>query len=201
MKERDTYHYGNLRAAVLERAAEVIAEQGPDGFSLRSLAADLGVSHTAPRHHFGSRTGVFTALAAEGHNGLAARVRATREEGGGFLEAGVAYVLYAVEHPAHFHVMFTPALLDTDDPELQAARRASYGELEAGATSTLDQSESGDAPAVALAGWAIAHGIATLALNGSLDASGIRERFAEHDLANITRRSARRLYTPQGEQP
>lgn len=192
--DRENYHYGNLRAAVLERAAQVIEEQGPDGFSLRSLAADLGVSHTAPRHHFGSRTGVFTALATEGHNGLAARVRESREQGGGFLDAGVAYVLYAVEHPAHFHVMFTPTLVDSNDPELGGAQRASFRELRAGAASTPAGARAEDAHAVALAGWAIAHGIATLALSGSLDASGIRDLFAEQDLAGITRRSAGQLF-------
>ncbi|QVQ50037.1 TetR/AcrR family transcriptional regulator [Spiractinospora alimapuensis] len=195
MSDKRNYHYGNLRAAVLERAARVIEERGPDGFSLRSLAADLGVSHTAPRHHFGSRTGVFTALATEGHNGLAARVRESREQGGGFLEAGVAYVQYAVEHPAHFHVMFAPTLLDSSDPELAEAKRASFQELQAGATSTLARENTDDAPAVALAGWAIAHGIATLALSGNLDSSGIRTMFAEQDLASITRRSAGQLFS------
>ena len=82
---------GNLAAAVLQRAAEVIAAEGPQGFSLRSLAADLGVSHTAPRHHFGSREGVLNALATQGYDWLADRLRRAREQSGSFLDVGVAY--------------------------------------------------------------------------------------------------------------
>ena len=65
------YHHGDLRAAVLAAAADVIARDGVDQLSLRSLAVELGVSHTAPRHHFGSREGVLTALACEGYKLLA----------------------------------------------------------------------------------------------------------------------------------
>src|SRR5688500_15175281 len=87
-----TYHHGDLRRAVLDRAVVVIAAEGPSHLSLRSLAADLGVSHTAPRHHFGSREGVLSAVAAEGFTLLAADLRAVREAGGGFADVGVGYV-------------------------------------------------------------------------------------------------------------
>ena len=60
------YHHGDLRRAVLEQAAEVIGRDGIASLSLRSIADDLGVSHTAPMHHFGSREGVLNALAVEG---------------------------------------------------------------------------------------------------------------------------------------
>jgi AcrR family transcriptional regulator len=62
----DAYHHGDLRRAVLDRAVQVIASEGTDALSLRALAADLGVSHTAPRHHFASRQGLLTAVAVEG---------------------------------------------------------------------------------------------------------------------------------------
>src|SRR5690242_1296740 len=106
------YHHGDLRRAVLDRVVDVIIDEGTAEVSLRSLAADLGVSHTAPRHHFGSRQGIFTALAAEGYRLLAAELARAGESGGGLLDLGVAYVGFAVAHPAHFEVMFSPKLLD-----------------------------------------------------------------------------------------
>ncbi|OLT27214.1 TetR family transcriptional regulator [Nocardiopsis sp. CNR-923] len=188
----DGYHHGNLRAAVLKRAAEVIEEEGPHSFSLRSLAADLGVSHTAPRHHFGSREGVLNAIATEGFLILAERLRDNREAGGDFLETGVEYVRFAVDHPAHFQVMFTPTLLNARDPELAAARTAAFDELVTGADTVAEA--AGDEPAAVVGGWSIVHGIATLALTGNLDSSGVRSLFGDADLIDITRRSAGLLF-------
>jgi len=196
------YHHGNLRAAVLERAAEVIEQEGPYSFSLRSLAADLGVSHTAPRHHFGSREGVLNALAVDGFQELAARLKADREAGGGLLEAGIEYVRFATDRPAHFQVMFAPTLLSEDDEELQAAREAAFGELQGGVGSLADRGYPvEDGAAAVVAGWAIVHGIATLALTGNLDSSGIRRLFDDTDLLTITRRSAGLLFGPGPEPP
>lgn len=189
------YHHGNLRAAVLERAARIIAEQGPQELSLRALAADLGVSHTAPRHHFGSREGVLRALAAEGFTELERRLRANREAGEGFREAGVEYVRFATEHPAHFQVMFARGLIGPDDADLANARAAAFAELRAGVDSLTEEGRSvPDVPAAALAGWAMVHGIASLTLSGTLEGSGVRALFEDDDLLTVTRRSAGLLY-------
>ena len=56
------YHHGNLKQALLERAAEVIAEKGLEGLSLRGLARDLDVSHAAPRRHFPDRESLIAAM-------------------------------------------------------------------------------------------------------------------------------------------
>ena len=197
----DGYHHGNLRAAVLERAAQVITEKGPYGFSLRSLAGDLGVSHAAPRHHFGGRDGVLNALAVEGFTELAARLRASRESGGGFLESGVVYVGFATDFPAHFTVMFEPSLLDQDDAELGAARRLAFAELRSGVASLAEEGREVDEPAAMVAGWSIVHGIATLALTGNLDGAGVRDLFGDADLSTITRRSAGLLFAPSAGAP
>lgn len=198
----DGYHHGNLRAAVLERAAEVITEKGPYGFSLRSLAADLGVSHTAPRYHFGSREGVLNALATEGFTELADRLRINRDARGGFLEAGVVYVGFAIDFPAHFTVMFEPSLLDQDDAGLRAARVAAFAELRSGVESLAEEGRGvADGPAAVVAGWSIVHGLATLALTGNLDVSGVRELFGDTDLPTITRRSAGLLFGPSDPPP
>ncbi|SIM02784.1 Putative TetR-family transcriptional regulator [Mycobacteroides abscessus subsp. abscessus] len=60
------YHHGDLRAAILTSAADMVARRGATELSLRELAREAGVSHAAPAHHFGDRRGLFTALAADG---------------------------------------------------------------------------------------------------------------------------------------
>ena len=56
----------NLAEAVLLRAAEIIDERGIEALSLRSIARDLGVSHSAPNRHFKSKTDLLSALALDG---------------------------------------------------------------------------------------------------------------------------------------
>jgi AcrR family transcriptional regulator len=149
------YHHGDLRAALIKAATEAIAERGPAALSLRDLARRTGVSHAAPVHHFGDKAGLLTAVAVEGFRLLA---DALRPAGTDFLETGVAYVGFAVDHRAYFDVMFRPDLYRAEDPEVVAARASAGAALSRGAHD----------PTTRLAAWSIVHGLATLWLSGSL---------------------------------
>ncbi|MFJ2234666.1 TetR/AcrR family transcriptional regulator [Streptomyces sp. NPDC087859] len=160
---RRPYHHGDLRRAILTAALDVIAADGPSALSLRDLARRAGVSHAAPAHHFGDRTGLLTAIAAEGFGLLATALR----EAPDLKEAGVRYVRFAREHPAHFQVMFSPGLLRADDLELTTARTLA-GDALREAVSGVDP--EGIEPRLAgVAAWSLAHGFATLLLGHNLD--------------------------------
>jgi AcrR family transcriptional regulator len=194
----DTYHHGDLRAAVLAAAADVIARDGPDQLSLRSLAVELGVSHTAPRHHFGSREGVFTALATEGYELLADALEDAAASGD-FAAVGVAYVLFAVNHPGHFAVMHRPELLDGSSVNLQRAQGRTSASLNAGARARGGGSAEGTALA-SIAAWSLVHGTATLKLSGALDAAGLPQN-AGGDLRSIALRAVRQLFDGTSASP
>lgn len=166
MDERP-YHHGDLYRALLDEAVALIKERGPTGWSLRELARQVGVSHAAPAHHFGDKTGVLTALASEGFEMLADRNREVREETDSFLEQGVAYVRFAIDYPAHFEVMFRPDLHHRDDPRLNAARQTARDQLYAPARATAG-ADAADTWSAGVAAWALVHGLATLWLNGAL---------------------------------
>ena len=123
------YHHGNLRNALIDAAVAEIADVGLSAMSLRKVAARVGVTHPAASHHFGDKTGLLTALAAEGYRSLADALRSAHGEGGDLLDLGVAYLRFAHDHRPLFEVMFRPELLQTDDAELVAAQAASGGEL------------------------------------------------------------------------
>jgi len=160
------YHHGDLRRSVLTAAVEVIEESGPGAISLRDLARRAGVSHAAPAHHFGDKAGLLTAVAVEGYRLLGDALSGARERTDSFLEVGVAYVRFALEHRAHFEVMFRPDLYHRDDPDLLAARRASAEALYGGVTG-LPEAQAGPDPLTsAVAAWSVVHGFATLWLNG-----------------------------------
>jgi AcrR family transcriptional regulator len=158
------YHHGDLRRALLAAAVEAIGESGPAALSLRDLARRAGVSHAAPAHHFGDKAGLLTALAVEGFDLLA---EALGRAGDDLLEIGVAYVRFAVDHRAHFEVMFAPGLYRADDPEVAAAR-ARAGAALRGGVAARPAGPTVEPGRDALAAWSIVHGFATLWLAGAL---------------------------------
>ncbi|HEY0239670.1 MAG TPA: TetR/AcrR family transcriptional regulator [Friedmanniella sp.] len=159
------YHHGDLRAQLLARAAELVARDGAEAFSLRAVAAELGVSHTAPRHHFGDRQGVFTALATEGFVLLGEALETAAPLG--LPEVGAAYVLFAVSHPGHFAVMHAPDLVDGQDARLVAAAARTHRQILDGVAASAPGSRE-QVAVKAAAAWALVHGLATLTLSGAL---------------------------------
>jgi AcrR family transcriptional regulator len=165
------YHHGDLRRALLGEAVRTIAEHGPGALSLRDLARRVGVSHAAPAHHFGDKAGLLTAVAADGFRLLAEELGDAYRRTGSFLEVGVAYVGFAVRRRPYFQVMFRPELYHADDPELARARQRAR-ELLYGPVSRPPVGASGDEAVWAgVAAWSLAHGLATLYLDGNLPAS------------------------------
>lgn len=169
MADKRAYHHGDLRRAVLEAAAQMIAEGGPSQLSLREVARRAGVSHAAPAYHFGDKTGLLTALATQGYEMLADSLAdSTGSEADELREMGVRYVEFAAEHPAHFEVMFRPDLYRADDPDLAAARTRARDRLNAGVGTVPARRRGDDTRTAALAAWLLAHGFATLWRSGSL---------------------------------
>lgn len=187
--EQRPYHHGNLRSAVMSAALEALAESGPTALSLRDLARRAGVSHAAPAHHFGDRTGLLTAVAVDGFTMLADELRKTREATGSLVELGVAYVRFATAHRAHFEVMFRPELLDGEDAALLEAGERASRELLDGVASQRGGGLVSAEPFAGVAAWSIVHGFATLWLAGNLDAG-----LADGDPEVAAREVARLLF-------
>ena len=109
-KRAAPYHHGSLREAMLRAAESILERDGIGGLTLRAAAREAGVSHAAPKNHFGDVMGLLSDLAAVGF----ARFRATMEAhirkgdpAPARLEAiGRGYVTFARTHPDLFLLMF-----------------------------------------------------------------------------------------------
>ncbi|EJE53732.1 transcriptional regulator [Acidovorax sp. CF316] len=179
---RAPYHHGDLRAALLA-AAEALLASGAT-LSLRSVAKAAGVSHAAPYHHFANLEALLAAVAARGFDDLAAAMRGAQQ--GGDTAATLvghctAYVAFALARPAVFRLMFSPLLQrKAEHPALQAAADGSFQVLLQAARAHVP--EGGDA--LALAGWSLAHGLASLAIDGALSTAPVAVPSA-HELAAV----------------
>ena len=162
------YHHGNLRSALLAATVEEIAAVGTAGVSLRALARRAGVSHAAPTHHFGDKRGLFTALAAEGFALLHARTAAQLGQPGALIETGLRYIEFALDHPAHFEVMFDTTLVDPLDPDLVRERGTTFDVLYQALRTGTGVADEAEVVAQGMAAWVMVHGVATLWLSGNL---------------------------------
>lgn len=186
-------HHGHLRAAVLRRAVEVIERDGPGALSMRSIAADLGVSHTAPRYHVGGRDDVFDLLTLEGFEELGERLAVVRAdtEVERLVEMGIEYVDFARERPAHFALMFGRLPRDRTRPEVAHAagialdilreqvRRAGLHPDGLRAVTSADDvaRDHRTAASAAAAAWGLVHGLAVLVHSGAMESSALVEPF------------------------
>jgi AcrR family transcriptional regulator len=115
------YHHGDLPNGLRHAAADLLAERGVAGFSLREVARRAGVSHAAPAHHFGDAEGLLTSVAIEAFQHLAAETEAAASGIDDPVEAlarlGRAYVSISVRYPGHCAIVFRKDAIDADDPE------------------------------------------------------------------------------------
>ncbi|MFE5597661.1 TetR/AcrR family transcriptional regulator [Streptomyces coelicoflavus] len=104
------YHHGNLRQALLDRAATKLHEKGAAELSLRELTGEIGVTHAAPRRYFPDRQALLDALAVEGFVRLGARLREATAAAGGPTErirsVADAYVGFTTSEPNLVELMF-----------------------------------------------------------------------------------------------
>lgn len=114
LKQEKAYHHGNLRAGILQRAAEVIAAEGIEALSLRGIARDLGVSHSAPNRHFKNKAALLSALAATGWLQVRdATLNAAEETGNDdplvrLNAMGRGYMRWALQHRSLFRSLHHP---------------------------------------------------------------------------------------------
>jgi AcrR family transcriptional regulator len=171
------YHHGDLRRELLDASVAIIREAGVEALSLRDVARRAGVSPAAPYHHFPTKTDLLAAIALDGFTELEramidARDAETDASPNARLRAiGEAYVRFAIDHPAHFELMFRPAapLLDHTHGGPPATSFALLLDAVRDVV-TAPGARSTSHPAMVVLAWSVVHGAASLVLDGPLRA-------------------------------
>ncbi len=174
MATKRPYHRVNLKQSLLDAAVGLIAEVGPQAFTLREVARRAGVSHNAPYRHFRDKDDLLAAVAAQGFDGLTEAMKKAMAKGRTAAErlrlAGRAYVQFALQSPQHILVMFEGLRPAEPRPEYgEPARRAFQTLLDAIAAGQAEGSlPQGDPYPLAVVAWSGVHGLAKLAIGGQL---------------------------------
>lgn len=170
----------DVRAGILNASLQLMNEGGLGALSMREVARRAGVSHQAPYHYFQDREAILAELAGEGFDQLydymISAVGLARDRTAKSRAMGEAYIRFALNHPELFRLMFRNEMCDLSRyPEAKAKAEKCFNvpvEI-LGASGTLDDKANPDLVPV-IASWSIAHGLATLLLEGKL-----RESFGE----------------------
>ncbi len=174
------YHHGDLRTALIEAAAAMISEGGAASVTMRAIGGRLGVSRAAPYRHFPDKTALLVAVAVEGFKRLNRRLGAgdtgvpPQSSVERLRRMGEEYVRFALEHPAHYRLMYgKEALARQDQPELREAAGALLENLVQVIRVHQQQGEieRGDPRAQAYVAWSAVHGLASLLIERQIDPS------------------------------
>lgn len=171
MPAKKNYHHGDLAQTLISAAIDLIALKGVSALSLREVARAADVSHAAPAHHFGDKSGLLTAIAIKGLRELTEALEASgaakpATDSGRLIGSGEAYIRFLLDHPAYFAVMFRPDLVIEDDPDYQTASQQPGAVLTQFIEESLEASGKTLHPdivsATAIALWSQVHGFASL---------------------------------------
>jgi len=142
--------------------------------TLRAAAQAAGVSVAAPYRHFADREALLAATLAQGFRDLAQVTDAARQTQAqpmqALLATGLAYVRFAAERPRIYRLMFGPECDKAGYPDLMEAGHTALAVLQRAVADCQGAGLIGtaDVQQVALAGWALTHGLASLHADGLL---------------------------------
>jgi AcrR family transcriptional regulator len=121
----DTYHHGNLKEALISAGLEILSKKGIESLSLRNVAKQIGVSHTAPYNHFRDKQDLLAAISAAGHKQFHIVLLETYQKFKNtpkdlITEIAWAYLQFALQNPDKFKLMFSGALEEEENhPEFE----------------------------------------------------------------------------------
>ncbi|MEL6129327.1 MAG: TetR/AcrR family transcriptional regulator [Cyanobacteria bacterium J06628_4] len=172
-----SYHHGDLRQTLIDVALALISENR-DGktLSMREVARRAGVSNAAPYRHFADKDALLAAVAETGFRLLTAALKAgvesvTDDPVRSLQASGVAYVKFAIAHPAYYRVMFSafqPG--ESACPDLNDAGDEAFSVLVGAITQgqTANKIKPGDPQQLAWVAWSLVHGLAMLVIERQL---------------------------------
>ena len=172
-KSKDSYHHGDLEAALLVEAKRLVSKHGVEKLSLRQVGVNIGVSPSAAYHHFPDKDSLLTAAAKSAFEDLAnfqevqlAQFSANSALGARrrFRALGASYVAFAQSNSNLFRLCFGPYCGGED----MAREESRPWQLLASCVTDLEKFGEVDPklrPYAELLAWTSIHGVATLVLD------------------------------------
>jgi AcrR family transcriptional regulator len=170
VRQRASYHHGDLPAALVDAAFELIGENGVHGFTVAEAARRTGVSISAPYRHFADRDELLAACATAAceavQRDFEAALAAHDAPADQLAAAIAAYVRFAAERRPMFESIFGAGLEKSKYPRLEAAGAAALSAVSAPALELTPGGDEEKAAILVQALTSLAQGHATMLLEG-----------------------------------
>ena len=184
-----TYHHGDLKNALIEAGVEILASEGLSGLSLRKVAKQAGVSHSAPYAHFEDKQALVAAISTQGHIRIYEQIskiveRYPDDPTHQLVESACAYLDFGLDEPDLFRITFSgvlegereyPALVEMTVKNFEAVRRIAAHCQEDGVFGP------GADDIIALSVWSAVHGLISLLQQGQVS-SNLLDRYTPREL-------------------
>ena len=168
---------GSRRDQIVDVAGRLLEREGPDGLTMRAIAAELGIQAPSLYKHIADKRELEVALIADGFLQQAEAFEKAVADGGDPIPAiSDAYRRWALDHP-HLYVLMNDQPLPRDELPAGVEDRSITPVLEAFA---------GDREQ-ARAAWAFAHGMVMLELADRFPPDADIERTWRIGIASIAR--------------
>lgn len=179
--------HGDLRFELLREGLTLLDTQGIEGVTIRAVARNAGVAHSAPANHFPSRRAMLTAIAATVFAAMAdliidAITDLTDKPEQAIQAFAETCFQFAFDTPNRYQLLWQRQLVDQDDPAVAREMERVYSAL----LSLLRQDRINhrvDIETDAIAIWSMIHGYISMRLDGNLVA-------AEDTITNLPRHRA-----------
>lgn len=167
--------HGALKMVLLREGLTLLDIKGIEGITIRAVARNAGVAHSAPANHFPSRRSMLTAIAAIVFADLAdltieAITDLTDKPEQAIQAFAETCFQFAFDAPNRYQLLWQRQLIDQDDPALAKEMERVYSAL----LSLLQQDQINhrvDIETDAIAIWSMIHGYISMRLDGNLVAA------------------------------
>jgi AcrR family transcriptional regulator len=191
--ESNSYHHGDLKNALITAGIEILKNEGLGGLSLRNVAKQAGVSHSAPYAHFADKQALIAAIATEGHTQIFKKISTLIEQNPDqpaqqLVKAALAYLEFGLEESDLFKITFAgfveqerdyPALAEITHQNFELIQNIAVRCKEIG----VFKNEPADLLAQSL--WGAVHGLIALIQQKQVS-SIVLDRYSPPDLLLFT---------------
>jgi AcrR family transcriptional regulator len=179
--------HGDLRGALLREGLALLDTEGVNGVTVRAVARNAGVAHSAPANHFSSRQAMLTAMGAIIFADLADQtteaIADIKDDSEQAIKAFAdACFQFAFDTPNRYQLIWQRQLVDHDNPVVAEEIERVYSAL----LSSLEQDQAKrrvDIETDAIAVWSMIHGYISMRMDGNLVP-------AEDTITNLPRHKA-----------
>jgi AcrR family transcriptional regulator len=174
-----------FRDKLCDAATKLFAKHGPEGFTLRALAAELGVSPMTPYRYFRDKDDILAAVRARAFDRFADALEKAYGAPGTTFERtsrlGDAYVRFAFAERDSYRLMFDLMQpREADYPDLVRAGQRARNSMTSHVRALIEDGMlEGDPVVIGHVFWATVHGAVVLELAGKLSGGCDFDRIRE----------------------